>query len=939
MHSRQSVRLIPGDVWQKINMIFPHAHTHSFECKKNNATGNCVKCHLETEEERLFPQKLHEWKSKVLQPPLSELLERGKQSTKLYPPGIDHFLQHVEEEPLLLRALRRVDVQRWRDSVNIVEKAGRKSNNVIKKQLNDLFFIPSTSSPSGHEWKLQSLLCKDHQMTVGIPSVSRQEDIVEWLEEMMTSNVELLLVEEYDELLSSLSILESILLGGNSPDPLPLKMSSQPLICIRSQGGTPFTGISPKTCTLCSSNDDCIETGGMIANVAQFHLAKPADKDETIDEAPKGPLCKVIVHEVENGVELDVAASIIMVNASNENTPSATATGRPRRSRKARGDEGVYSVEEVEIALDGNLAHLRLLLHQCKGKKIQGQRLYLLHTSSPECEDAPSFTELANEHNKKTIHDIIFASDTTNEVSSADKQGDCTIHLILKYDDNESRMTKKRTRLNQEERDEEDNLVLSLSDVACGGWKTEDGCVVIGEKQTKRRRQERGFQGTFLQSTEFGLRDSSVNAQIENSPKENVVFIDSVQEDTHVARARDDIIDVQSGVEEETTKTVKRTESNWNSTKPSCEAESIDETPQAGLCKVFVHEVENGVELDVAASTIMVDVSNENIPSFKSTRRPRLTQKSRGDSGRRFPVDAIEMALDGNLAHLRLLLQKNTSKQLCGQRLFLLHTTSSECEDAPSFTELFPEQNNKSMREIIYQPASSNEVYNSEQLSHCTIHLVLSYDDVARNTLNRRKRLNREGKDEELSLLLSLTDIAHPALDYNGGLVVLGKETKRCRQERAFQCNSLQSTDFDAPDHLRNAQNDRSPNVLQQLCCSDENVFDSLKDSIDEDRAQGEEMTKVIKTTESNRLDAKPAQSEAIDEPPIEEQCSVLFVHDNVIRVSDCEEASSPAGRIRDLTSILCHVCGGQLAIDGAFCTVRNVHYCSICKMNSSPIL
>ena len=915
-----------------------------------------MKCHLETEEERLFPQKLDEWKSKVLQPPLSELLERGKQATKLYPPGIDHLLQHVEEKPLYLRALRRVDVQRWRDSVNIVEKAGRKSNHVIKKQLNDLLYIPSTSSPSGLEWKLQSLLCKDHQMTVGIPSVSEQEDIAEWLEEVTKSNVELLLVEEYDELLTSLSILESILFGGDSSDPLPRKMNPQPLICMRSQGGTPFTVIDPKTCicgcTLCSSNDDCIKTGGMIANVAKFNLAKPADKDETIDEAPQGPLCKVFVHEIENGVELDVAASIIMANASNENTPSVTATGRPRRSRKARGDEGVYSVEEVEMALDGNLAHLRLLLHQCKGKKIQGQRLYLLHTSSPECEDAPSFTELADESNKKRMHEIIFVPDSNNEVSSADKQGDCTIHLILKYDDNESRKTNKRTRLNQEERDEEDNLALSLSDVACGGWKSEDGSVVIGEKQTKRRRQERGFQGTFLQSTEFDLRDSAANAQIENQQdySEDVVFIDSVQEDRHVARVCDDIIDVQSGVEAETTKAVKRTEPNRNSTKPSCEAESIDETPQVGLCKVFVHEVENGVELDVAASMIMVDASNGNTHSLTSTRRPRRTQKSRGDSGGRFPVDEVEMALDGNLAHLRLLLQKKTSKQLCGQRLYLLHTSSPECEDAPSFTELFPEHNNKSMREITYQPASSNEVCNSEQLLNRTIHLVLSYDDVACSTLSRRKRLNQEGKDEEFSLLLSLTDIAHPRwATNNGGLVVLGKQTKRCRQERDFQCNSLQSTDFDAPDHLRNSQNDESPNALQQVCCSDENVFDSLKDSVDEARAHddiidmqsgvGEEMTKVMNSTESNRLDAIPAcKSEAIDESPKEGQCSA-FVHDNVIRVSDCEEASSPAGRIRDLTSILCHVCGGQLAIDCAFCTVRKVHYCSICKMNSSPLL
>lgn len=70
MHNRQSVRLISGDVWEKIKQIFPKTLDHSFEPKKMNATGNCVQCHLDAEDERLFPQNLKEWKSMALQPPL-----------------------------------------------------------------------------------------------------------------------------------------------------------------------------------------------------------------------------------------------------------------------------------------------------------------------------------------------------------------------------------------------------------------------------------------------------------------------------------------------------------------------------------------------------------------------------------------------------------------------------------------------------------------------------------------------------------------------------------------------------------------------------------------------------------------------------------------------------------------------------------------------------
>ncbi len=122
-------------------------------------------------------------------------------------------------------------------------------------------------------------------------------------------------------------------------------------------------------------------------------------------------------------------------------------------------------------------------------------------------------------------------------------------------------------------------------------------------------------------------------------------------------------------------------------------------------------------------------------------------------------------------------------------------------------------------------------------------------------------------------------------------------------------------------------------------------MFDSLKDTMDYSQAHNdiidmqlgveEEMTQSVKSTESNQRDAKHAcKSETIDEALKVQQCSV-FVHGNLLRVSDCKETSSPTGRIRDLTSIPCYVCGGQLIIDGGFCTMRKVHFCSICKMNS----
>ena len=61
-------------------------------------------------------------------------------------------------------------------------------------------------------------------------------------------------------------------------------------------------------------------------------------------------------------------------------------------------------MHDIEMALDGNLAHFKLLLHQSKGKDLYGQRLFLLNTSA-------SGTEVVRElasgtFNTKTICEI-----------------------------------------------------------------------------------------------------------------------------------------------------------------------------------------------------------------------------------------------------------------------------------------------------------------------------------------------------------------------------------------------------------------------------------------------------------------------------------------------------------------------------------------------------
>ena len=713
MHNRQSVRLISGDVWEKIKQIFPKTLDHSFEPKKINATGNCVQCHLDAEDERLFPQKLKEWKSMALQPPLSELLHRGKQATNVYPSQLDLLLQNELTEPLHLRALNRADLQRWRDSFCVAEKASKKSNGAVKRQLNNLF--------ASCEWKIQSLICEEHNMTVGIPSKSEQDDITSWLEKLKTSNVELLLIEEYDELLRSLKLLESLLCSsGNGSDPLSRKMNPQPTVIIDPHKGTRIIAIDPPACThgcsLCSSGNECIESGGMISNPEP----NSAHKTQIVNEV--GPLCKVFVHEVENGASIDVAASIIVVDASNRDTPipSLSATGRPRRSRKCRGKEvGVYSVDDVEMALDGNLAHLRLLLHQTKRKKILGQKLFLLHTLS-EHADAPQFTELTHEYNEKSLLELVSLSDSNNsKVGSPGKQENCKIHLVMSYDDHESSQPNKRTRLNKVNKDEEDDLILSLSNISNGGWRSDDGYVVMGGKQSKRRRQERGFQGTFLQTTEFDERDNLANVEIENSPtvlqqvdSDDVLFIDTVQDDQHVARAHDDVKKTQLNVEQEINSAI-RPESNRDSVEPACEADSRCKAPTF-LQSTGLVEKDNLANVEIEDSpTLLQRVDSDDVLFIDSVQDGQHVARAHDDV-KNAHLDAEEV--------LNSAVISSESNRDSVESVYLVHT---HIENSPT----------------VLQRVDSEDILFIDRY-HDDQHVARAHDDIKDTQMNVEQEMN-----------------------------------------------------------------------------------------------------------------------------------------------------------------------------------------------------
>lgn len=542
MHNRQSVRLISKTVWNNIIKIFPLAIPHVFERKNDIAIGNCVQCFLSKEEEMIFPQKLDEWKRDISQSAsLDELLRRGKASTRNYPSEIVLAMQRKPAH-FILNILHHDDVQRWRDAFRVAGKSTKKNNSIIQHELGDLLFISSESDSSVREWKFRLSICEDHKMTVGIPSPSKHNDAMEWFEDLQKANFELLSVDEHTEFLSSLNLLKSILQSENETRPLPRPIMSPPTVSIQLSEEGDSIETSSHVCFTCDAST--IEIDETLTSTKAHELKE--------DKKMDGPMCKIFVYEVENGTSIDVATSLIAVDLLEEGASTSVATGRPRRLRKCRGGRGRFPVEEIDMAFDGNLAHLRLLLHQVKGKKLHGQRLYLLRTSPSSCETTHAYEELDHASNTKAMQDIIHGSASTDDETNNISYN--IIHIVLSYDDSSCEKRSTRKQSTPEENNAEEALHFSLLEIAYMGWNADDAKDKnVKDTQTKQRRQERGFQGTFLQSTDFDSSESLPEVHDGESGR-CLNLIASVNSDQHKQSANDNEI-LQTGVENTTKST------------------------------------------------------------------------------------------------------------------------------------------------------------------------------------------------------------------------------------------------------------------------------------------------------------------------------------------------------------------------------------------------
>ena len=500
MHERK-VRLVSASTWQMLANIYLQATAHRYEPKEDEKIGNCVQCYADQTAASMFPSRIEQWKENEGNQDLMDMLERGE---RRYPSALEESLvqKYSPENERELVILHHLDVQRWREahsiictSLNSKRKAGLLRKQLIP-QLSRLLFDSSSTGNLGLRWKFRSLQSRDGELLgnctfLGLEPYSQEEDTKGWLKSVTKSNVELLFKEEFKKMKETLEDLYEIIHSGRQKLSFEVETPSVSL-AIQKGIGPKFLipEMSGEDTDLPIFSDECLRDGVVVAKADNCKN----DSNSTEKKPPNGPICKVIVHEIEDEGDFDVGVAATQINLEIESLGSNMATssaGRPRRTRSAMTGKGPggFPVREFEVALDGNLAHLRLLIHEANARPVFNQLLFLLPASA-----VLEVVELdKNVDNSKTLYEIVTGETYTSETCGVDANANHVLHMILAHrssDPDATRKSQRRKKLTDEETSMEQSMMLFLIETSSAGWKDS----THAKKKSKPAQQERGFE-------------------------------------------------------------------------------------------------------------------------------------------------------------------------------------------------------------------------------------------------------------------------------------------------------------------------------------------------------------------------------------------------------------------------------------------------------------
>lgn len=540
MFNSRSVHEISRKTWNEVLSVFPNAIEHIICPQNEGAIGNCQQCYEEKQRGIEFPKKIEIWRSRVLLEGsncesnssswyhhLRNLyLEQSLDDCEhILPVGINTVLEggaaNGDCRKYILVHLD--DVKRWIKAVDIASEAGRskKKSENTKQHLKDLLFSSDDSAISDRSWKFRPLACRKHNRCNIAPSsfepfhshdtivLIEDGDLEKWLAQCCHAKVAFLDEKCFVSIVGSLSFLENIIYGKCSYSMDELK-SSFPLFSVSATAnGSKYSlhyrlGFCDWKCS--NSEDDKSDSDQQYSEPLHSQGTKTREID-LVSEI-ENSMSKICVHEIEDHMAVDVAASQIMASNSISTADESHSSVYPqRRSRRKRMDQEMFRTYNLEMSPNANLAHLRLLLHEKSDKNLLGQNLFFLVPSVMPSSDLPIAYEIKYASNNDTLRDFICAlcGDSKDIIT---KIRESTVHLLMSYNDGKCNENERRplTRKRQtpEEKELEEAVMSSLTEAACNGldvFEKLDIAEIGSRTKSKKRKVEKGFNGTFLQSS------------------------------------------------------------------------------------------------------------------------------------------------------------------------------------------------------------------------------------------------------------------------------------------------------------------------------------------------------------------------------------------------------------------------------------------------------
>ena len=515
--NKRFIQLISPSLWFDICKFFPEACPIVLN---QGLITPCVECENEMSRKMSTASDLFAW---ALNAPRTFLVEAANVQTDtkfnefhvVYQKDIEAVDEIVD---LILKAKKR-------GSESLATGAKLKSHivNILYRNMN----IESEDLPTNVRKQL-SFSCEKHLLPVAS---------LESLSDLMKSipiEVRLVSTGHYNAIHASLLELETILFGDDViPEPF---LAFNPIIVV--QG--PSNGINPNfhslndlvssilennvtaSWKLASCNDKCCydEYLSKIASMAMTDSTKssstkksnkPNDNshdifivdDDSVMENSNALL--IDVHEFDGSIGTDRCLSAIEMELCN-----SEINGSVRRSRRKHDrSKKVFSFYESKKS---NLAQMRLRVYEkSENKNISSHQLSVFGFTD---DSKGIYIELPSEWNERSL-DSILSSLPVNLITGSKLQ------LILN-----SRSSVDQSELGVEDNEEcDDSMFDMLLQLATGDESPQ------AMKRGKRRRQERGFSGTFLQSSfsipsvceskQNGLVDQSAQEKSSQDVKEN----------------------------------------------------------------------------------------------------------------------------------------------------------------------------------------------------------------------------------------------------------------------------------------------------------------------------------------------------------------------------------------------------------------------------------